>query len=389
MTLACAGPAPPEHGPVTVTEPAPDEVESVLFLFGDAGLARFRTHPLLPRVRVDVDLWSQRLARDSAVNVLLLGDLIYPDGLDPRHDDEFSKDSAFIADQAALVADSIARARGSRAIFVAGNHDWGDQSDWEGTARLIRLQDFLDEQRDHAGVNAYLEPEAGTGGPGVLDVGEHLRIIMLDTAWWIFGAARSEKDAVLDSLRDALAGAGNRRVVLAAHHPIRSGGPHGIYRERSVGGVLRALLSRSGAWLQDIHSAPYRDLLLGLDRVFGETRPPDVFAAGHEHSAQVLRAMIDKEPPTQLILGSASKLSPVGGAPGMALGVSQPAYARLFVLRDGSLRLFIVAADEEHLDCADDDELADCMAGGVTAYGVLWGAELPRPERRPDGTLRY
>src|SRR5690606_955374 len=61
-------------GVETIPEPRPEEVESVLFLLGDAGEAREGTSPLLERLAEDIERWSAELERDSAVALLVLGD---------------------------------------------------------------------------------------------------------------------------------------------------------------------------------------------------------------------------------------------------------------------------------------------------------------------------
>lgn len=77
----CAPPPPPPplSGPVAL--PDTGEVERVVFLLGDAGDAQAETSPVLARLREDVEHWSARLPHDSAVAVLVLGDNVYPTGL--------------------------------------------------------------------------------------------------------------------------------------------------------------------------------------------------------------------------------------------------------------------------------------------------------------------
>lgn len=357
-------------------EPDPERVESVLVLLGDPGEARTVDHPILPRIRREVETWAGGLERDSAVAVVILGDLIYPEGLPPRDAPTFERDTLRLASQLRLVAGPVARRRGARAFLVAGNHDWGQREDWEGAVRLLRIQAFVDGWRE-AGVAASLRPEAGTGGPAVVDMGERLRLVLLDTAWWLLDAEPEQKEDVVEGVAEALRGAGDRRVVMAAHHPFESAGPHGGFVSvgRSLG--IHFLLARSGALLQDLNSGPYRALRRALLEVFRRTSPPAVFAGGHEHSLQVIRPSEPHAPEVSLVSGSASRLTPVGPAPGLVFGASAPGYALLFVMEDGDLHLQLRAAPPRFLECpAPEAERRRCMEAGVEAFDTVWAGDI-------------
>jgi hypothetical protein len=361
-------------------DPPPDsaEVAAVVLFLGDTGLARLGTHPVLPRVRAEVDRWAGRLG-DSAVVVVVLGDVVYPDGVDAPGSPGWGGDSARVADQTSLVTGPVALKRGARILFTAGNHDWGEGGGDDGLARIERLAALVGTLSG-AGPAARLMPAPGTGGPEVLDVGSHLRLVLLDTAWWLFDQEPAERQAVLDGVARALAGARGRRVVLAAHHPYRSAGPHGGITALGQTLGIRTLLSRSGALLQDLHSRPYFDLVRGLRAAFAEHGAPELFAGGHEHSLQVLRGASPDEPHTSVVSGSASKLSGVGPAPGLLFARSAPGFARLLVLEDGGLHLAIEATAPEHLSCPGVEPVrVRCMADGVQGYRVVWSADLTPP----------
>ncbi|MBW3535671.1 MAG: hypothetical protein KY453_10740 [Gemmatimonadetes bacterium] len=363
--------------------PAPDtsEVASVVIFVGDAGEGTLATHPVLVKLRDDVERWSAGLGPGGEVVVVFLGDIVYPDGLHPPDAPEWPRDSLIVAHQVAAVEGPGARRGGARAIFVAGNHDWGLRRDWEGAVRLARLEAFFAARRQR-GVRVSLEPRAGTGGPSVVDVGERLRLVLLDTAWWLLGAEPEEEEEVLAGVEAALAGAEGRAVVMAAHHPFVSAGPHGALLQWGESLGLRTLLARSGAMLQDLYSQPYRRLLRGLVDVFGRTGPPALFAGGHEHSLQVVRTEEPDVPPVSVVSGSASKLTRVGKLPGLTFGRSAPGYAILLARHDGELELRVDAAPARFLACAEEGGPpgsgaggageGDCMAEALQAFRTVW-----------------
>jgi hypothetical protein len=375
LGLGAAAPDPPSAERV---EPEPDSVrvESVIFVLGDGGNARQHLSPILPRVRAEVERWSERIGRDSAVVVLFLGDNVYPRGLSEPGSLTWVEDSAHVADQASIVAGAAARERGARAIFLAGNHDWGERVDFEGAVRLGNLDRLL-TALSAGGAAVQLLPTAGTGGPAVVDVGAHLRLLLLDTAWWLLQGEESAHDAVLQGVATALASAEGREVMVAAHHPFMSGGPHGGMAELGETLGVRTLLSLSGALLQDLSSRPYLDLRNGLITLFAEHGPPALFAGGHEHSMQVLEGDGEISPRRTLVSGAASKLTEVGTYPGMLFARSEPGYARVLVLDDGTLYLSVETTSADYLVCPEDDaDRVPCMAAGVEGFRTVWSEGL-------------
>jgi hypothetical protein len=374
--------APPIRVPPPASVPLPDaaDVEQVVFLLGDAGDARAISSPLFPVMTRDIEWWSEQLEGDSAVTVLFLGDIVYPYGLHPPGTPEYPSDSTIVMDQVELLAGPAALGRGALGLFLVGNHDWGLEEEWEGFLRLKNLSEFLEMARGATGANVRMAPEAGRGGPETLDVGEHVRLLMLDTAWWLLDGGRLTADShddVLARIEEEMATAGDREVFLAAHHPFRSGGPHGGEFDfwRTFG--VRYLLARSGAILQDVTSVPYRKLEYGLREIFRRHGPPLGFIGGHEHSLQVLGPLRASDPQYSIVSGSGSKLSEVGGADAMYFGSATPGYMRLVIEKDGGITLFVVSAPARYQHCQGDEQArARCMAEGIAAYRTVHSQRL-------------
>lgn len=378
--VACSGPAAAPNEPRTMPAPDPAEVESIVFLVGDPGLARREDDPIIHKLRADIERWSAQLGPNANVAAVTLGDMMYPDGLHPVGHELRERDSLRMVSQIAIVSGEAADRAGALAVFTPGNHDWGQEEDWAGARRLVRLEEFLESWEGPAAGRLILSPEPGTGGPGVLDIGPDLRLLLLDTAWWLYDAAPEAKAAVIDSVRAAIRSAGGRRIVMAAHHPLESGGPHGTAPDlrRSLG--FRFLLKKAGLLLQDLDSRPYADLRRQLLAAFDDVGHPDVFAGGHEHSLQVFQA--DATAARRgVVIGSASKLTEVRYAPGMKFGRSEPGYGKLLLLRDGRLHLRIEAAPARYLTCEGAADVNACVEEGVAAYRTVWAEEI-EPIRR-------
>lgn len=379
LLTACGG-LPPAPGPLVPwapIAPAPDDsVDAVLFLVGDGGEAVPGGSPVMTHLRRDVEYWAERIGRDSVVAVVFLGDNIYPRGLHPPDHPDRAVDSMKLAAQVEVMEGPQARRYGAFGYFVAGNHDWGLAEGVDGVDRLKNMHDFLRRARE-GGAPVGLFPGPGEPGPTVVDIGERTRLVLFDSAWWLLGPDPGHRTVLLSGIAAALDMAGERRVILAAHHPWASAGSHsGLVPFWETLG-LRVLLSRSGALLQDLSSGPYRELLDGLRRAFAVTRPPFVYAGGHDHSLQVLAARDSLEPRFMLVSGSASKVTSVGAAPGMNFAASQPGYMRLMVRKDGAADLFITATAEDLAVCGAGTARAErCMEKAMERFGTIFSVRL-------------
>lgn len=372
---ACSLTPPRLPAPQQIPAPNPSEVERVLFLVGDPGEARSEYYPILPRLQRDIEWWAERLRGDSAVTVLFLGDIVYPLGIHAPGTEEFPHDSAIVMDQVRLLAGPFARQRRAQGYFMAGNHDWGLETEWEGYVRLKNLDSFLKLARTHTGAAVRLVPEAGRGGPYVVDLGEHVRLVILDTAWWILNGGRAAgggQRAVLERIQAAMRSAGKRQVIFAAHHPFQSAGPHGGEFSFWETFGVRYILARSGAVLQDLTSLPYRELKAGLRSIFNQTGPPLLFVGGHEHSLQLIEGRWPNDPKFSIVSGAASKVSGIGREKNMRFGRAAPGYMRLLVHRDGRMSVSVESVPERFKSCPKEaPQRQVCMAAGVAAFQTV------------------
>jgi hypothetical protein len=141
------------------------------------------------------------------------------------------------------------------------------------------------------GRNVTLLPGGGCPGPVAIDVGR-LRLVALDSQWWLHNyIVRDSSSAcptntpgtVTAALREQVRPPGQGRIVLvAAHHPLMTGGPHGGYC--GVTGPFRRFGGRS----QDIISSANREMRDSIRSAFNG-HPPLAYVAGHDHNLQVLR----------------------------------------------------------------------------------------------------
>ena len=354
LSLGCASGGYVDGSPAA---PAVGEIEVTLLLVGDAGWAK-ADDPVLGRVTAHAS------ERPDRTVVVFLGDNVYQDGLAAVGSPDRERGERILKAQLRVGGKSGAGA-GARLVFVPGNHDW-DRSGPDGWEDVLRQGRFL------ASNGAELLPAGGCPGPSVVDVGSQVRIVALDTQWWLHGEAKPQDPTsecgvdseieILDALGVALEAADSRQVVVVAHHPLASAGKHAghfgwkdhIFPLRNVAkwmwlplpiiGSAYPLVRRLGATAQDMSGSANRHMRQALDSVFAIYRPL-VYASGHDHSLQVLEG----ETARYFLVSGASTIghfSAVGREDRTRYSRAATGFMRLDFTTDRRVRLGVFTVDK-------------------------------------------
>lgn len=261
--------------PVHFDAPPPEQIETTLFLIGDAG------EPDPREIGAPLEsLTVQASAAPERTLIVFLGDNVYPEGIPEEGHAEWADARRRLEAQVRAVPS------GARGIFLPGNHDWGNEKPFG--LYSLRLQEQMIASLAQ-GRDVRMLPGNGCPGPVSVDVGR-LRFIALDTQWWLHKFIVRDSNTrcattiagVTSALRGQAHAGDGRVVVVAGHHPLMTGGEHGGYC--GITGPFRRLGGRS----QDVMSGPNRTLRDSLDSALSPTRPL-VYAGGHDHNLQVLR----------------------------------------------------------------------------------------------------
>jgi hypothetical protein len=207
-------------------------------------------------------------------------------------------------------------------------------------------------------------PPSGCPGPASETLGAHLELVFLDTQWWLqqgarpsdasSGCAANSEAEVEAALAASLQAAGDRQTVVLGHHPLRSGGPHAavygwkehLFPLREFGrslwiplpvlGSIRPLVRALGASEQDIPSAANQRMRESIGRGLA-AKPPLLFAAGHDHSLQLLRGGAGAR--FHIVSGAGSEPHLTWAYPidGTLYADAQPGWARIDAFASGAV----------------------------------------------------
>ena len=317
-------------------DPGSDDQEAVLFLVGDAGSKEFDSNPVMQHMKTAVGALDER---GVPTTVVFLGDNVYEEGVREGH----PEDLRLLGAQVEVVAGTSARG-----IFLPGNHDWGNTERDDGLERLMNQEQALTVFSGN-GADVGLRPKAGCPGPERENLedsrGNVLAVlVLLDTPWWMLGpqtpsrCSPSTKQDVIREVERIISEASDVPVIVMAHHPLRTGGPHG-----GNANSLRWLANRAGLLREDLNTPRYRAFIESLSGVFGRTSRPIVYVAGHDHSLQVIDESGEGSSVLHLVSGSGSKVTGAGPIDGSRFAAGLLGYMRLDFRSGGRLQLSVVA----------------------------------------------
>lgn len=304
-----------------------------VFLLGDAGNDTV-ANPLLIGLK-------EELTKNTNSAVVFLGDNIYPKGFlkksGPKHEIEKKK----MLSQLLLLKEYS-----GSAFFVPGNHDW----------RIGKLNGKKSVQQECNFVNNWCSeetrlknkdtgvfcPQNGAPGPVSFILAKGLRLVMIDTQWWLqpWESNKYERNNFLMQLDSILgiAHANNEKVLIAAHHPVFSNGRHGKSRQplrfllTYTPLQIFGLLGLNRLLVQDIEQPKYRKLRQSLLTIF-EKYPGIIYAAGHEHNLQFKPPSGEEETPINNIYESGKKSDDffiVSGSGSKVTSLTEKKYKPLF-----------------------------------------------------------
>ncbi len=354
LSLACATSSKHISGPHTDWQAATEqnaELSFRVYLINETANAS-ETSPVLEEL-------ERRLAAESEESAVVFLGSVTRSGLP---DSSTTARSAVEAQVSSLM--STTRNFPGRTIIIPGEHDWHNDKAG-GLDALNRLEQFVDELADR---NAF-RPDDGFPGPDVVKLTDGLRLLAIDSQWWLADNERpfgetddyelQEPGDFLNRIEEMLGDYPNETLLIAAHHPLVSNGQRaGHYPLRThlfplttiaesafiplpIIGSLLPLYTRIVGRKQDLMGAEYqvfRKALLAL----AKEHPRLIYAAGHESNAQYAKIETGVNILHHIIPGAVTKPTPVKSGHGLVYGAGETGFSVLSYYEDGSTWLEVL-----------------------------------------------
>ncbi len=278
-----------------------------IYLIGDAGNDTIPGKALL--------MLKDELLANPNSTVLFLGDNIYPSGFKAKDINSIKRLESQL---------QILKSYKGNVYFIPGNHDWQIQGP-KGLKRLANEQAYVDEYLKNKSTvanknKATFLPENGLPGPETVLLNNNLRLIIIDTQWFLHlykkNKILSKKHTKelfyfhLDSLLN-IAKQNNEQVIIAAHHPMFTNGQHSMNRQplrfiiNSTPFQVLGLVALDRLLSQDLAQPRYKKMRKKMLKYFNQY-DNIVYAAGHDHNLQCFKHGNNR----YIVSGAGSKLTP-------------------------------------------------------------------------------
>ena len=331
-----------------------------VFLVGDAGKSATPGATLT--------LVDEQLKESPNGSIIFLGDNIYPAGLHlSKKAGDTTESERNLLCQLKVVNDYT-----GNVYFVPGNHDWDEGK--AGGLKCINtekkyINDYLYAQSTAANrtTGGYV-PMPGVPGPQSLLLAPGIRMIALDTQWFLHfykkdnapGKTRKQTAEAFFNGLDSLLNycqTHNEKALVVYHHPLFTNGGHGARKQ-----PLRFLINYTpfqllgliggNRWLvQDIPQPRFKKMRTRMLDIMAKYKGV-INASGHEHYLQHYTNGDDHF----IVSGSGSKLShkKVDIYKEDFFEDQQPGFAKLMFYADGSVKVeYWGASDKKVLKVID------------------------------------
>ncbi|WOH38159.1 metallophosphoesterase [Thalassotalea fonticola] len=303
-----------------------------ILLLGDAGLSAIS--PLQASLQKSVE--RAKLAPEQTA-IIMLGDNIYANGFPKKSIGQTEFDEEQLEDISHLEAQlQMARDSNAEMFIVPGNHDWyANQVDSQAN--------FIKAYAKKYKTNTRFVPFQNNANPlPEILYREGISIVFIDSMWLLKADVNSFELAMRQLeqlLQQSYQQHPDNVILISAHHPVETVGPHGGYYTQVGLQLYEYFLELlNGENVQDLDSAVYQRLIQRL-KVALSPYKKTVFAAGHEHSLQLFKNDNNFGPQYSLVSGAANskKLTGVGINENSQFASSAEGFFEIDIVENGVL----------------------------------------------------
>ena len=290
-----------------------------IYFIGDVGEA--------PLVDANMQMLKKQLdLSEKNGTLVVLGNTISKKYLKDDTDEEFdNKDlNRFLG---------IAKNFKGEVVFIPGDQEWtlNRKNGWESLKSFENyVEDFLDRG------DVFL-PSGGCPGPIEIELSDDIVLLIVDSQWWLHLGEKPEAECEFENTADFLIQLSdvfkrneNKKLILASHHPIYSGGNHaGHFPFPGPVELYRKLIGSP----QDFASPYYKQMRYMAKKMIDKS-PRLISVSSHDNSLQ-LKQVKDV---FQIVSGSGSQADYVNEKK-MDFAIREIGFSKLNFYEDGDVFL--------------------------------------------------
>lgn len=204
--------------PADTTRATESEIQHSFYLLGN-------TAGIDPNSEVLKHLEQAINAEKQLFSVLYLGDLVNQNGVEKP----MAEADAGRLRRLMHIADDNDQ---GQVYFLPGDQDWANSGEnGRKSARLI--EKFIEDELDYKGV---FLPGKGCPGPKILDLNEQVRVVVINTQWWLHPYDRPEAPETdckvltehdfWEEMESVIEDSDGKSLIFAGHHPVYSKGQY-------------------------------------------------------------------------------------------------------------------------------------------------------------------
>ncbi|MEM8908634.1 MAG: hypothetical protein AAGD05_12360, partial [Bacteroidota bacterium] len=297
--------------------------------------------------------------------MLLLGDLSIPT----------SSPQPYVPEQQATIQNLVELSQANpqlKTYGLLGDQDW-DNSGPQALEQLSTLQRYLSDQ------SIPIYPTGACPGPKEIELNEYTTLLVINSQWFIHPHERPEAPATdckiiseadfWDELKDKIEDAKGKNILIAAHHPVYSGGQFagkkwGAYHAIPIFGTLYRSFRRQVGTPRDIAFPAYREFQHHMQKLLSNYQSI-IYVAGHEHNLQAIEANQN----FHLNSGGLTKAKPVQNQKKHWFAQARPGFMKLLYYPDGrvDLQVFSERGGEVALQYSQQLLQSACEAPSTTS----------------------
>jgi len=201
-----------------------DKIDYEVYLVGDVGSGNTDIN----KSNITNVIKSQLRPDSKNQSVIFLGNTMGKNGLPDEGSSEYK-----MIDTA--IEDCVKKLKGNtdKLYFIPGNKEWYDGQDYT-TEAVGNVEQYLQSK---AGNKNIFAPSKGCGEPKVVELGDDLIIVLVDSQWVLQGNSTDERkrsncdiDTDLElvvALKEVFSDNKHKNIILASHHPVYTNGMTG------------------------------------------------------------------------------------------------------------------------------------------------------------------